>query len=102
MLLFIPTLQAIYAIAPMPFPQLTELRERYTYNIRPFSTTPAPGRKASRMAKAVLYSDEDELDEEELRAFASFPGMSPVQGGKGRGEKMVLGKGGGVMLGYTT
>ena len=47
------------------------------------------------MAKAVLYSDEDELDEEELRAFASFPGMSPVQGGKGRGEKMVLGKGGG-------
>ena len=38
----------------------------------------------------MLYSDEDELDDDELRAFASFPGMSPMQGGKGRGQQVVV------------
>ncbi|KAK7101893.1 hypothetical protein V1264_020204 [Littorina saxatilis] len=80
-------IKAIYAIAPFPFPQLSELREKYTYNIRPFSSAPAPSRKGSRVAKAVLYSDEDELDEDELRAF---PGMSHVQGGKGKGVDISL------------
>ncbi|XP_076447278.1 TBC1 domain family member 30-like isoform X2 [Babylonia areolata] len=83
-------IKAIYAIAPFPFLQLTELREKYTYNIRPFSGHSGSGRKASRMAKAVLYSDEDEVDEEEMRALTSFPGMAPVQGGRGKGTDISL------------
>ncbi|XP_076468667.1 TBC1 domain family member 30-like isoform X2 [Babylonia areolata] len=78
-------IKAIYAVAPFPFPQLTELREKYTYNIRPFSmppsaSAPAPNRRLSmaRLAKAVVYSDEEEPDEEELRAMALFPGMGPA------------------------
>ncbi|KAL8621790.1 hypothetical protein ACOMHN_016277 [Nucella lapillus] len=89
-------IKAIYAIAPFPFPQLMELREKYTYNIRPFSSAnPTPGRKASRMAKAVLYSDEDELDEEEMRALTgSFPGIAPMQVGRGKGTDIsVVGPG---------
>ncbi|KAK7474153.1 hypothetical protein BaRGS_00034613, partial [Batillaria attramentaria] len=82
--------KAIYSLAPFPFPQITELRERYTYNIRPFSSTPAQSKRASRMAKAVLYSDEDDLDDEELRDIASFSGMDPVPGDKGKGMEGAL------------
>ena len=41
-------------------------------------------RQAPCLAK--FFSDEDKWDDDELRTFASFPGMSPMQGGKGRGE----------------
>jgi len=31
--------QEVYAMAVFPFPQLAELREKYTYNITPFPTS---------------------------------------------------------------
>lgn len=31
--------QEVYSMAVFPFPQLAELREKYTYNITPFPTT---------------------------------------------------------------
>jgi hypothetical protein len=38
----------------------------------------------------VLYSDEDDLDEDELRALTSFPGMGPMHGGKaGKGKLLI-------------
>ena len=42
------------------------------------------------MAKALLYSDEEEPDEEELRAMAAFPGMAPAHGSKVKGEIQIL------------
>ena len=42
------------------------------------------------MAKALLYSDEEEPDEEELRAMAAFPGMAPAHGSKVKGEIHIL------------
>lgn len=48
-----------------------------------------PSKRASRMAKAVLYSDEDELDDDEIHAIACFPGLVPMQAGKGKGLKML-------------
>lgn len=32
-------LQEVYSMAVFPFPQLAELREKYTYNITPFPTS---------------------------------------------------------------
>lgn len=78
--------QAVYTLAPFPFPQMTDLREKYTYNIRPFSNQPTPSKQASRIAKSVLYSDEDDMDDDEIRAIACIPGMGPVQAGKGKGQ----------------
>ncbi len=37
--------QTIYSIAPFPHPQLNELREKYTYNITPFTAAMATGKK---------------------------------------------------------
>lgn len=34
--------QTVYSMAPFPFPQLAELREKYTYNITPFPATIKP------------------------------------------------------------
>uniref|UniRef100_A0A8C1UDA6 TBC1 domain family member 30 n=1 Tax=Cyprinus carpio TaxID=7962 RepID=A0A8C1UDA6_CYPCA len=34
-------MQTVYSVAPFPFPQLAELREKYTYNITPHSTPTA-------------------------------------------------------------
>jgi hypothetical protein len=34
--------QTVYSMAPFPFPQLAELREKYTYNITPFPATVKP------------------------------------------------------------
>lgn len=31
--------QEVYSMAVFPFPQLAELREKYTYNITPFPTS---------------------------------------------------------------
>ncbi|KAL8567448.1 hypothetical protein ACOMHN_010039 [Nucella lapillus] len=80
-------IKAIYALAPFPFPRLSQLREKYTYNIRPFtppSPSPSPARRLSRLAKALLSSDDDEPDEEELRALAALPAMAVAPGSKAK------------------
>ncbi|XP_067685212.1 TBC1 domain family member 30-like isoform X1 [Haliotis asinina] len=79
-------IKSIYSLSPFPFPQLSELREKYTYNIRPFTNTANTSKKSgSRVAKNVLYSDEDDLDDEDIEAITCFQGFVP-QGMKGRGD----------------
>lgn len=77
-------LQMIYSLAPFPFPQLIELREKYTYNITPFTAAMSTGQKPTRKG-AINVFDDDELDEDELIDNIScftgfFPGqVSPVK-----------------------
>lgn len=56
-------MQTVYSMAPFPFPQLTELREKYTYNITPF---PAPVRAISSQVLNGWESDDDvDMDDED-------------------------------------
>uniref|UniRef100_A0A8C5BZF0 Rab-GAP TBC domain-containing protein n=1 Tax=Gadus morhua TaxID=8049 RepID=A0A8C5BZF0_GADMO len=50
-------MQEVYSMAVFPFPQLAELREKYTYNITPFPTS---GRSNSRSS-----DDDADMDDED-------------------------------------
>lgn len=60
-------MQTVYSMAPFPFPQLAELREKYTYNITPF---PATGKATpvSGQHSKVIDSDEEPDDEDAIAA----------------------------------
>ncbi|KAE8615463.1 hypothetical protein XENTR_v10008529 [Xenopus tropicalis] len=63
-------MQTVYSMAQFPFPQLAELREKYTYNITPF---PAPVKSASfsgRTSKMRDSDEENEIDEDDVNANA--------------------------------
>ncbi|XP_066284091.1 TBC1 domain family member 30-like isoform X1 [Branchiostoma lanceolatum] len=80
--------QTVYSLAPFPFPGLDELREKYTYNITPFS--PLGTDKAKKAMKMATNSDEEvELDEDDLAmAIGCFGGIFPPETSpKKRGEK---------------
>ncbi|OQR78976.1 TBC1 domain family member 30-like [Tropilaelaps mercedesae] len=72
--------QTICSMAPFPFPQLQELREKYTFDIRPFAHNTHGGSNVHRKSSIrdfvglrLFYTDEDdegELDEDQL-ALAS-------------------------------
>ncbi|MEQ2212822.1 hypothetical protein XENOCAPTIV_005534 [Xenoophorus captivus] len=49
-------MQDVYSMAVFPFPQLAELREKYTYNITPFSTS----------VKSKGSEDDGDMDEESV------------------------------------
>uniref|UniRef100_A0A8C1YWH5 TBC1 domain family member 30 n=1 Tax=Cyprinus carpio TaxID=7962 RepID=A0A8C1YWH5_CYPCA len=51
-------MQTVYSVAPFPFPQLAELREKYTYNITPF---PTPVRANSSDDDDADMDDEDSI-----------------------------------------
>ncbi|XP_051546628.1 TBC1 domain family member 30-like isoform X2 [Myxocyprinus asiaticus] len=56
-------MHTVYSMAPFPFPQLAELREKYTYNITPF---PAPVRANSSQTLHGWESDDDaDIDDED-------------------------------------
>ncbi|KAM6437890.1 TBC1 domain family member 30 isoform 2-T2 [Liasis olivaceus] len=56
-------MQMVYSMAQFPFPQLSELREKYTYNITPF---PASVKStASRLGKIKDSDEENEIDDED-------------------------------------
>ncbi|XP_066575538.1 TBC1 domain family member 30 isoform X2 [Amia ocellicauda] len=56
-------MQTVYSMAVFPFPQLSELREKYTYNITPF---PAPVRSSSgKLGKGQDSDEEVDIDEED-------------------------------------
>lgn len=57
--------KTVYSMAPFPFPQLAELREKYTYNITPF---PAPVRANSRY-KTTLTAHSTDGSRESLAAI---------------------------------
>ncbi|XP_040265258.1 TBC1 domain family member 30 isoform X4 [Bufo bufo] len=63
-------MQTVYSMATFPFPQLAELREKYTYNITPF---PAPVKSASFSGLPSKMQDSDEendIDDDDLNANA--------------------------------
>ncbi|XP_062990001.1 TBC1 domain family member 30 isoform X1 [Elgaria multicarinata webbii] len=56
-------MQTVYSMAQFPFPQLAELREKYTYNITPF---PASVKSTSgRLGKIRDSDEENDLDDED-------------------------------------
>ncbi|CAO2582191.1 TBC1 domain family member 30 [Lemmus lemmus] len=63
-------MQTVYSMAPFPFPQLAELRERYTYNITPFPATVKPMSVSGRYGKARDSDEENEPDDEDAVASA--------------------------------
>lgn len=77
-ILFYFYFQFIYSCAPYPLLQLSELREKYTYNIRPFTgSNSANSNKKSSVLGGLLPSDEDELDDDDLEAISCFGGILP-------------------------
>ncbi|XP_066447678.1 TBC1 domain family member 30 isoform X4 [Eleutherodactylus coqui] len=61
-------MQTVYSMATFPFPQLAELREKYTYNITPF---PAPVKSASFSGHPSKMQDSDEendIDDDDINA----------------------------------
>ncbi|XP_023572096.1 TBC1 domain family member 30 isoform X1 [Octodon degus] len=69
-------MQTVYSMAPFPFPQLAELREKYTYNITPF---PATG-KATSVSGKVRDSDEEHEPDEEDAIAAAVGCLGPFSG----------------------
>jgi hypothetical protein len=67
--------------------QLPELREKYTYNIRPFTSAANSSRRSG--VGNMLPSDEDDLDEEDLEAISCFTGIIPSANGASRGKGIV-------------
>ncbi|XP_072915699.1 TBC1 domain family member 30 isoform X4 [Hemitrygon akajei] len=63
-------MQTLYSMAPFPFPQLAELREKYTYNINPFPI-PVKLSESQRNLNKTKDSDEEiDLDDEDAIASA--------------------------------
>ncbi|XP_018585602.2 TBC1 domain family member 30-like [Scleropages formosus] len=61
-------MQTVYSMAAFPFPQLAELREKYTYNITPF---PAHVKASSSQGVHGQDSDEEaDMDDEDTLASA--------------------------------
>eukprot|EP00073_Rattus_norvegicus_P025585 XP_006241485.1 PREDICTED: TBC1 domain family member 30 isoform X1 [Rattus norvegicus] len=72
-------MQTVYSMAPFPFPQLAELREKYTYNITPFPATIKPTSVSGRHSKSRDSDDENGPDDED--AVASAVGcLGPLSG----------------------
>ncbi|XP_055481997.1 TBC1 domain family member 30 isoform X2 [Psammomys obesus] len=63
-------MQTVYSMAPFPFPQLAELREKYTYNITPFPATVKPISASGRYSKAGDSDEENDPDDEDAVASA--------------------------------
>ncbi len=66
-------LQRVYAMAPFPFPNLADLREKYTYNITPFRTqlpadylqTPGASPRRIGLHRTAPAATEDDADDED-------------------------------------
>lgn len=63
-------MQTVYSMAPFPFPQLAELREKYTYNITPFPATMKPTSVSGRHGKIRDSDEENDPDDEDAIANA--------------------------------
>ncbi|XP_020641711.3 TBC1 domain family member 30 isoform X2 [Pogona vitticeps] len=56
-------MQTVYSMAQFPFPQLSELREKYTYNITPFHASVKS--TSGRLGKIRDSDEENDLDDED-------------------------------------
>ncbi|XP_026064970.1 TBC1 domain family member 30 isoform X1 [Carassius auratus] len=70
-------MQTVYSMAPFPFPQLAELREKYTYNITPF---PTPVRANSSLALHGWESDDDADVDDEDSIVTALGCLGPLGG----------------------
>ncbi|XP_055882786.1 TBC1 domain family member 30-like isoform X2 [Biomphalaria glabrata] len=69
--------KSIYGLGEFPFPHLNELREKYTYNIRPLGQASAASGKKNETRSAIkslINSDEDDMDDDDITAMACMPG----------------------------
>ncbi|XP_006859584.1 PREDICTED: TBC1 domain family member 30 [Chrysochloris asiatica] len=63
-------MQTVYSMAPFPFPQLAELREKYTYNITPFPATVKATSVSGRHGRVRDSDEENDPDDEDAIANA--------------------------------
>ncbi|XP_061204479.1 TBC1 domain family member 30 isoform X4 [Neopsephotus bourkii] len=63
-------MQTVYTMAQFPFPQLAELREKYTYNITPFPATVKSTSFSGRLGRTRDSDEENDLDDEDSIANA--------------------------------
>ncbi|XP_013785215.2 TBC1 domain family member 30-like isoform X2 [Limulus polyphemus] len=72
--------KTICTISPFPFPQLVDLRDKYTYNIRPFTSSLTQKRGLN-----LFFSDDEEDNDDEQLVMATWclSGSLPVPKGKG-------------------
>ncbi|XP_074840160.1 TBC1 domain family member 30 isoform X8 [Carettochelys insculpta] len=63
-------MQTVYAMAQFPFPQLAELREKYTYNITPFPATVKSTSISGRLGRTRDSDEENDLDDDDSVANA--------------------------------
>ncbi|GAB6026567.1 hypothetical protein CHUAL_012983 [Chamberlinius hualienensis] len=61
--------KTVCTLAPFPYPQLSELRDKYTYNITPFNTVVVPTDITKKSAQ-LLYSDDEDEDNEQMKMAA--------------------------------
>ena len=66
--------QNLVEIAPFPFTEVSELREKYTYNITPWSLGIGVAKKGLR----ILYSDDEDEDEDESLDVAATFGVPNI------------------------
>uniref|UniRef100_A0A674DX29 TBC1 domain family member 30 n=1 Tax=Salmo trutta TaxID=8032 RepID=A0A674DX29_SALTR len=69
-------MQTVYSMAAFPFPQLAELREKYTYNITPFPTSNPNGSGGL----GGWEGDEDEDEDEDAVVTAALGCLGPLGG----------------------
>ena len=76
-------LQLVYAMGPFPLPNLAELREKYTYNITPFTAAmdAAPAAPSGKGRSGInIFSDEEDWDDDDITdQINCFAGIFPVQ-----------------------
>ncbi|XP_071589581.1 TBC1 domain family member 30 isoform X3 [Heliangelus exortis] len=63
-------MQTVYTMAQFPFPQLAELREKYTYNITPFPAAVKSASFSGRLGRTRESDEENDLDDEDSIANA--------------------------------
>ena len=68
-------MQTMYSMAPDAFLHLNDLREKYTYNITPFSAAMATGKRPN---KTSIFSDDDD-DDDSMENITCFAGIFPTQ-----------------------
>uniref|UniRef100_A0A8D2ZZH9 TBC1 domain family member 30 n=1 Tax=Scophthalmus maximus TaxID=52904 RepID=A0A8D2ZZH9_SCOMX len=69
-------MQEVYSMAVFPFPQLAELREKYTYNITPFPTAV----KSNGRFVSTLRSDDDADMDDEDAVVTALGCLGPLGG----------------------
>ncbi|XP_068611406.1 TBC1 domain family member 30 [Brachionichthys hirsutus] len=74
-------MQEVYAVAAFPFPQLAELREKYTYNITPFPTSVKSGGSGGLGGLGGWESDDDDADMDDDDAVVTALGCLGPLGG---------------------